>query len=103
MSGVDPRLARQDGDPFISFPLRAPESVPGCPECGRLVCAEKLADEQADPSRATDERVRLRAHLEADHGVPRPQTGALTGDDPERSHARGERGKGGTPDASRPT
>ncbi|MFI2782016.1 hypothetical protein [Streptomyces sp. ALB3] len=70
MSGVDPRLARQDGDPFVSFPLRAPEPVPGCPECDRLVCAEKRADRRADPSRATDERVRLRAHLVAAHRVP---------------------------------
>ena len=62
-------MSRQGDDPFASFPLKAPEPVPGCPECDRLVCAEKLADEQADLSRATDERVRLRTHLEEGHGV----------------------------------
>ncbi|MFC9945910.1 hypothetical protein [Streptomyces pratensis] len=70
MSGVDPHLARQGDDPYMSFPLRAPEPVPGCPECERLVCAEKLADQQGDPSGATDERVRLRAHLAGVHGAP---------------------------------
>ncbi len=54
----------------MSFPLTAPEPVPGCAECDRLVCAERSAGRQADLSGATDERVRLRLHLEAAHGVP---------------------------------
>ncbi|MER5553828.1 hypothetical protein ABT001_19515 [Streptomyces sp. NPDC002793] len=62
----------QDDDPVSAFPLKAPEPVPGCHECDRLASAEKLADKQADLSRATDERVRLRLHLEAAHPVPEP-------------------------------
>ncbi|MFD8803692.1 hypothetical protein [Streptomyces atroolivaceus] len=67
-------MNRQDNDVCGSFPLDAPEPVPGCPECDRLVSAEKLADKQADPSGATDERVRLRLHLEAAHRVSEPWT-----------------------------
>ncbi|MFE9727738.1 hypothetical protein ACFYQ5_30275 [Streptomyces sp. NPDC005794] len=67
-------MSGQDGDPVSAFPLKAPEPVPWCHACDRLACAGKLADEQGDPSRATDERVRLRLHLEAAHRVSEPLT-----------------------------
>ncbi|MBM7438221.1 hypothetical protein JOC24_001626 [Streptomyces sp. HB132] len=82
-------MSRRDDDPFDSFPLRAPEPVPGCPECDRLVRSEKSARVRADLSGATDERVRLRTHLEVAHRVP------------SRAGCTG-RGRGGTRGASRP-